>query len=222
MKLESANAALLRNYLLLNEMNFLPSQFPGSLRRSSFWKGTEWRLLGFSSLYSCFWLNVSTVRKLLLTFVFCVLIRSRWMVQYLLDEVALVPEKLEKIPLQVYFHNMPCPFIRLMHHFSIYSEIPFPISAHYLLLRFLGPTRLVSFTFQVSLLLWLWWVRVSLTCFVSSLDFLIIRRLHYFFHAVERLQIFLSHFPVFPNAFLVGGPADLFVIELTDQVVLLH
>ncbi|XP_066317167.1 uncharacterized protein [Miscanthus floridulus] len=40
---------------------------------------------------------------------------------------------------------------------------------------------------------------------------------------------FLEHFPTFPNSFLVGGPADYFVIELTDllqklkiEPVLLH
>ncbi|XP_031486529.1 uncharacterized protein LOC116254983 isoform X1 [Nymphaea colorata] len=59
--------------------------------------------------------------------------------------------------------------------------------------------------------------------------FLLLSRFLFFYGFVDRLQTFLSHFPVFPNAFLVGGPADLFVIELTDQVrklkvepVLLH
>ncbi|CAN6472547.1 unnamed protein product [Victoria cruziana] len=93
-----------------------------------------------------FWIDVQTnTRRFLSLF------------KYLLDEVALVPEKLEKIPLQA---------------------------------------------------------RRDL--------FLLLSRFLFFYGFVERLQIFLSHFPVFPNAFLVGGPADLFVIELTDQVVLLH
>lgn len=34
----------------------------------------------------------------------------------------------------------------------------------------------------------------------------------------DKLKSFLKQFPPFPNAILVGGPADLFVIELTDQV----
>lgn len=34
----------------------------------------------------------------------------------------------------------------------------------------------------------------------------------------DSLEIFLKNFPTYPNAFLVGGPADIFVIELTDQV----
>ncbi|KAF5744624.1 hypothetical protein HS088_TW07G00199 [Tripterygium wilfordii] len=45
----------------------------------------------------------------------------------------------------------------------------------------------------------------------------------------DKLESFLKHFPIFPNAFLVGGPADFFVIELTDELqklkvepVLLH
>ncbi|KAI7738776.1 hypothetical protein M8C21_027376, partial [Ambrosia artemisiifolia] len=44
-----------------------------------------------------------------------------------------------------------------------------------------------------------------------------------------QIESFLKNFPEFPNAFLVGGPADMFVIELTDQLqklkvepVLLH
>lgn len=37
--------------------------------------------------------------------------------------------------------------------------------------------------------------------------------------AGDKLETFLKQFPVFPNAFLVGGPADIFSIELTDQVI---
>ena len=36
--------------------------------------------------------------------------------------------------------------------------------------------------------------------------------------AVDNLESFLRQFPSFPNALLVGGPADTFVIELSDQV----
>ncbi|XP_058109758.1 uncharacterized protein LOC131252968 isoform X7 [Magnolia sinica] len=50
-----------------------------------------------------------------------------------------------------------------------------------------------------------------------------------FYFPVDKLETFLKQFPVFPNSFLVGGPADIFVIELTDQLqklkvepVLLH
>ncbi|XP_044347200.1 uncharacterized protein [Triticum aestivum] len=46
---------------------------------------------------------------------------------------------------------------------------------------------------------------------------------------VLAFSCFLGHFPAFPNSFLVGGAADYFVIELTDQLqklkvepVLLH
>lgn len=40
-----------------------------------------------------------------------------------------------------------------------------------------------------------------------------------FFHfPADKLESFLKHFPDFPTAFFVGGPADNFVIELTDQV----
>lgn len=50
-----------------------------------------------------------------------------------------------------------------------------------------------------------------------------------FYFLADKLESFLKQFPVFPNAFLVGGPEDIFVIELTDQLqklkvepVLLH
>lgn len=36
--------------------------------------------------------------------------------------------------------------------------------------------------------------------------------------AADRLGSFLRQFPDFPNAFLIGGPADIFVTELADQV----
>lgn len=36
--------------------------------------------------------------------------------------------------------------------------------------------------------------------------------------AADRLESFLRQFPDFPNAFLIGGPADIFVTELADQV----
>ncbi|KAL8191641.1 hypothetical protein R6Q57_028372 [Mikania cordata] len=84
--------------------------------------------------------------------------------QYLLEDVALVPEKLKKIPLQA----------------------------------------------QRDL-------------------FLLLSRFIFLYNLVEKLEIFFQNFPEFPNAFLVGGPADIFVIELTDQLqklkvepVLLH
>lgn len=41
------------------------------------------------------------------------------------------------------------------------------------------------------------------------------------FLAVDKLESFLKQFPVFPNAFLVGGSVDFFVIEVADQVELI-
>ncbi|CAI0474960.1 unnamed protein product, partial [Linum tenue] len=59
--------------------------------------------------------------------------------------------------------------------------------------------------------------------------FLLLSRFILFYNLVDKLEGFLDQFPVFPNAFLVGGPADFFVIELADQIqklkvepVLLH
>ncbi|XP_058109752.1 uncharacterized protein LOC131252968 isoform X2 [Magnolia sinica] len=58
---------------------------------------------------------------------------------------------------------------------------------------------------------------------------LLLSRFFFFYNLVDKLETFLKQFPVFPNSFLVGGPADIFVIELTDQLqklkvepVLLH
>lgn len=47
----------------------------------------------------------------------------------------------------------------------------------------------------------------------SELEFLL-----YLIFSVDVLESFLKQFPKFPNAFLVGGPVDNFVIELADQV----
>ncbi|XP_020523955.1 uncharacterized protein LOC18435955 isoform X2 [Amborella trichopoda] len=59
--------------------------------------------------------------------------------------------------------------------------------------------------------------------------YLLLSRFLFFYDIVDKLDEFLFHFPNFPNAFLVGGPADVFVIEFTDQLqklkvepVLLH
>ena len=37
-------------------------------------------------------------------------------------------------------------------------------------------------------------------------------------YAADKHESFLKQFPVFLNAFFIGGPADFFVIELADQV----
>ncbi|XP_035830425.1 uncharacterized protein LOC110865240 isoform X4 [Helianthus annuus] len=59
--------------------------------------------------------------------------------------------------------------------------------------------------------------------------FLLLSRFIFLYNYAEKLESFFQNFPEFPNAFLVGGPADIFVIELTDQLqklkvepVLLH
>ncbi|KAK9755199.1 hypothetical protein RND81_01G008700 [Saponaria officinalis] len=59
--------------------------------------------------------------------------------------------------------------------------------------------------------------------------FLLLSRFIMFYNADDRLESFLDQFPAFPTSFLVGGPADIFVTELTDQLqklkvepVLLH
>ncbi|KAJ4970849.1 hypothetical protein NE237_003948 [Protea cynaroides] len=59
--------------------------------------------------------------------------------------------------------------------------------------------------------------------------YLLLSRFIFFYNLVDKLEFFLKQFHVFPTAFLAGGPADIFVIELTDQLqrlkvepVLLH
>ncbi|KAJ4834464.1 hypothetical protein Tsubulata_007920 [Turnera subulata] len=59
--------------------------------------------------------------------------------------------------------------------------------------------------------------------------FLLLARFILFYNSADKVEGFLKQFPVFPNAFLIGSPADFFVIELADQLqklkvepVLLH
>ncbi|RDX93455.1 hypothetical protein CR513_24283 [Mucuna pruriens] len=59
--------------------------------------------------------------------------------------------------------------------------------------------------------------------------YLLLSRFILFYNKAEKIDSFLKQCPVFPTAFLVGGPADIFVTELTDQLqklkvepVLLH
>ncbi|KAK9169900.1 hypothetical protein Syun_002040 [Stephania yunnanensis] len=48
--------------------------------------------------------------------------------------------------------------------------------------------------------------------------YLLLSRFLFFYNLDDKLDVFLKHFPTLPNAFLVGGPADIFIIELTDQL----
>uniref|UniRef100_A0A7N0UAC9 Uncharacterized protein n=1 Tax=Kalanchoe fedtschenkoi TaxID=63787 RepID=A0A7N0UAC9_KALFE len=59
--------------------------------------------------------------------------------------------------------------------------------------------------------------------------YLLLSRFIIFYNSVDKLESFLKHCPVFPNNILIGGPADIFVIEVADQLqklkvepVLLH
>ncbi|KAK4709625.1 hypothetical protein R3W88_030550 [Solanum pinnatisectum] len=59
--------------------------------------------------------------------------------------------------------------------------------------------------------------------------FLFLSRFIFFYNLGDKLGSFLRQFPDFPNAFLIGGAADIFVTELADQLqklkvepVLLH
>ncbi|XAR60555.1 hypothetical protein NMG60_11033979 [Bertholletia excelsa] len=59
--------------------------------------------------------------------------------------------------------------------------------------------------------------------------FLLLSRFILFYNLVNRLESMLKQFPEFPTGFFIGGPADIFVTELTDQIqklkvepVLLH
>lgn len=48
--------------------------------------------------------------------------------------------------------------------------------------------------------------------------YLLLSRFIFFYNFVDKLESFLTEFPIFPNSFLAGGPADIFVIELADQL----
>ncbi|KAK4408581.1 hypothetical protein Sango_0439100 [Sesamum angolense] len=47
--------------------------------------------------------------------------------------------------------------------------------------------------------------------------FLLLSRFIFFYNSADKLESFLKQFPDFPNAFLIGSAADIFVIELADQ-----
>ncbi|CAK9137854.1 unnamed protein product [Ilex paraguariensis] len=89
-----------------------------------------------------FWIDIQTNTR-----------RFHSLFQYLFEEVALVPERLKKIPLQA----------------------------------------------QRDL-------------------FLLLSRFLLFYNLADKLESFLKQFPDFTNVFLVGGPADIFVIQLVDQL----
>ncbi|KAL9687782.1 hypothetical protein QQ045_032189 [Rhodiola kirilowii] len=108
---------------------------------------------------------------------------------YLLDDVVLMPERLNKIPLQA------------------------QRDLYLLLSRFIMFYNSGTFSYFLAI------------CSTSSTtsDQLL------FNLAVDKLESFLEHCPVFPNSILVGGPSDIFVIEVSDQLqklkvepVLLH
>ncbi|KAI6685670.1 hypothetical protein NL676_031583 [Syzygium grande] len=48
--------------------------------------------------------------------------------------------------------------------------------------------------------------------------YLLLSRFMFFYNSADKLESFLKNCPPFSNAFLVGGPADIFVIELSDQL----
>ncbi|XP_020214532.1 uncharacterized protein LOC109798611 [Cajanus cajan] len=59
--------------------------------------------------------------------------------------------------------------------------------------------------------------------------YLLLSRFIIFYNKADKIDSFLKQCPAFPTAFLIGGPADIFVTELTDQLqklkvepVLLH
>ncbi|XP_027087465.1 uncharacterized protein LOC113783253 [Coffea eugenioides] len=49
--------------------------------------------------------------------------------------------------------------------------------------------------------------------------FLLLSRFIFFYNAAEKLESFLKQFPDMPNAFLIGGPADVFVTEIADLLL---
>ncbi|KAE8697014.1 glycine-rich RNA-binding protein 2 [Hibiscus syriacus] len=48
--------------------------------------------------------------------------------------------------------------------------------------------------------------------------YLLMSRVIFFYNSVDKLESFLKLCPTFPNASLVGGPADILIIELADQL----
>ncbi|KAL3625885.1 hypothetical protein CASFOL_030414 [Castilleja foliolosa] len=48
--------------------------------------------------------------------------------------------------------------------------------------------------------------------------FLLLSRFIFFYNSADMIESFLKQFPDFPNAFLIGGASDIFVMELADQL----
>ncbi|CAI9108050.1 OLC1v1007565C1 [Oldenlandia corymbosa var. corymbosa] len=49
--------------------------------------------------------------------------------------------------------------------------------------------------------------------------FLLLSRFLLFYNSADKLHSFLKQFPDVPNAFLIGGPADIFVTEIADHLL---
>ncbi|XP_028756996.1 uncharacterized protein LOC114716204 isoform X1 [Neltuma alba] len=49
--------------------------------------------------------------------------------------------------------------------------------------------------------------------------YLLLSRFLPFYNSADGMESFLKHCPTFPNAFFVGSPSDIFVTELTDQLL---
>ncbi|KAA3471742.1 Histone H4 [Gossypium australe] len=123
--------------------------------------------------------------------------------KYLLDEVALEPTRLNKIPVQVSYFYFYVKFCMLTYNYHVLPSRPL-MFCYYL------PSIICTFQAQRDL-------------------YLLLSRFIFFYNAVEKLESFLKLCPTFPNAILVGGPADIFVTEVADQLqklkvepVLLH
>ncbi|PPS18428.1 hypothetical protein GOBAR_AA02132 [Gossypium barbadense] len=70
-------------------------------------------------------------------------------------------------------------------------------------------------------------IQSNTRCFQSLFQaqrdlYLLLSRFIFFYNSVEKFESFLKQCPMFPNSFLIGGPADILVIELADQVKILR
>ncbi|XP_039031143.1 uncharacterized protein LOC120165770 isoform X1 [Hibiscus syriacus] len=129
---------------------------------------------------------------------------------YLLNEVALEPTRLNKIPIQVSYFRF---IVYTLHIFVIYLQkcvvnfrprgiCTFSCQGSY---SFTTQVGFVLFPFETLIL--------NNNVHINGYSFYDV-----LLYAVEKLKSFIKLCPTFPNASMVGGPADILIIELADQL----
>lgn len=81
-----------------------------------------------------------------------------------------------------------------------------------------GPTWCISPPVKILTFLQFRWLVLSKNAVYLFMVFHFFFWLFFFYFPADKMETFLKQFPEFPNAFMTGAPADIFVIEVADQV----